>query len=108
MEKIFYGVISMISFCDEVEDIERYIKNYYIKNYEVLSKEDLLILVKVTLIILDMALVGYEKVLYLACCELEDKDSILFDLYDRLDTYYESKDRYEWKEHLLESVEADE
>ena len=49
-----------------------------------------------------------EKALYLACCELEDKDSILFDLYDRLDTYYESKDRYEWKKYLLESVNEDE
>lgn len=98
----------MISFCDEVEDIERYIKKYYIKNYEALSKEDLLILVKDTLIILDMALIGYEKALELACFELEGKDSILFDLYDRLDTYYESKDRHEWKEYLLESVKDDE
>ena len=111
MDKIFDGVVSMISFCDEVvsmKDIERYIKNYYIKNYEALSKEELLILVKDTLIVLNIALVGYEKVLYLACCELEDKDSILFDLYDRLDTYYESKDRHEWKEYLLESVKDDE
>lgn len=48
------------------------------------------------------------KAFELACCELEDKDSILFDLYDRLDTYYESKDRHEWKEYLLESVKDDE
>lgn len=45
-----------------------------------------------------------EKALELACKKLEDNDSILFDLYDRLDTYYESKDRHEWKEYLLESV----
>ena len=44
------------------------------------------------------------KAFELACKELEDKDSILFDLYDRLDTYYETKDRYEWKKYLLESV----
>lgn len=45
------------------------------------------------------------KAFELACKELEDKDSILFDLYDRLDTYYETKDRYEWKKYLLESIE---
>ena len=44
------------------------------------------------------------KAFELACKELEDKDSILFDLYDRLDDYYETKDRYEWKKYLLESV----
>lgn len=49
-----------------------------------------------------------KQVLMLACKELEDKDSILYDLYDRLDTYYETKDRYEWKKYLLESVKADE
>ena len=48
------------------------------------------------------------KIFNLACKELEDKDSILFDLYDRLDTYYESKDRHEWKEYLLESAKDDE
>lgn len=40
----------------------------------------------------------------LACKKLEDNDSILFDLYDRFDTYHPTHDRYEWKEHLLESV----
>lgn len=49
-----------------------------------------------------------EQALNLACKKLEDNDSILFDLYDRSDTYYDAKDRHEWKEHLLESVEADE
>lgn len=49
-----------------------------------------------------------EQALDIACKELEDKDSTLFDLYDRLDTYYESKDRHEWKEYLLESVKDDE
>ena len=44
----------------------------------------------------------------LACKELQDIDSTLFDLYDRLDTYYESKDKHEWKEYLLERVEEDE
>lgn len=49
-----------------------------------------------------------EQALDIACKELEDKDSTLFDLYDRLDTYYETKDRHEWKEYLLESVKDDE
>lgn len=48
------------------------------------------------------------KIFNLACKELEDKDSILFDLYDRLDTYYDTKDRYDWGLYLLESVKADE
>ena len=91
-----------------MREIEKLIENYYIKHYEDLSKDELLVMFKDTLIVLNIALVGYEKVLYLACCELEDKDSILFDLYDRLDTYYESKDRHEWKEYLLESVKDDE
>ena len=49
-----------------------------------------------------------EKAFELACKKLEDNDSILFDLYDRSDTYYDAKDRHEWKEHLLESVNGDE
>ena len=48
------------------------------------------------------------KIFNLACKELEDKDSILFDLYDRFDTYYDTKDRYDWGLYLLESVKADE
>ena len=91
-----------------MREIEKLIENYYIKHYEDLNKDELLVMFKDTLIVLNIALVGYEKVLYLACCELEDKDSILFDLYDRLDTNYESKDRHEWKEYLLESVKDDE
>lgn len=49
-----------------------------------------------------------EQALDLACEELEDLDSSLYDLYDSLDYYYETKDRYEWKEYLLESVKDDE
>lgn len=49
-----------------------------------------------------------EQALNLACRELEDLDSSLYDLYDSLDYYYETKDRYEWKEYLLESVKDDE
>ena len=49
-----------------------------------------------------------EQALNLACKELEDKDSTLFDLYDRLDTYYDTKDRYDWGLYLLESVNEDE
>ena len=48
------------------------------------------------------------KIFNLACKELEDKDSTLFDLYDRLDTYYDTKDRYDWGLYLLERVKADE
>lgn len=48
------------------------------------------------------------KIFNLACKELEDKDSTLFDLYDRLDIYYDTKDRYDWGLYLLESVKADE
>ena len=49
-----------------------------------------------------------ERAFELACKKLEDNDSILFDLYDRSDTYYDAKDRHEWKEYLLESVNDDE
>ena len=48
------------------------------------------------------------KAFELACKELEDMDSTLFDLYDRLDTYYETKDRHEWRRELLERAEEDE
>lgn len=48
------------------------------------------------------------KIFNLACKELEDKDSTLFDLYDRLDTYYDTKDRYDWGLYLLESVKDNE
>lgn len=48
------------------------------------------------------------KIFNLACKELEDKDSILFALYDRFDTYYDTKDRYDWGLYLLESVKEDE
>lgn len=49
-----------------------------------------------------------EQALDLACRELEDKDSMLYDLFDRLDTYYDTKDKHEWKNYLLESVNEDE
>ena len=48
------------------------------------------------------------KAFELACKELEDMDSTLFDLYERLDTQYETKDRYEWRRELLERAEEDE
>ena len=48
------------------------------------------------------------KAFELACKELQDIDSTLFDLYDRLDAYYETKDRYEWRRELLERAEEDE
>lgn len=48
-----------------------------------------------------------EEVVELACYELEDLDSTLYDLYDSLDYYYETKDRYEWKKELLERAEEE-
>ena len=48
------------------------------------------------------------KAFELACIELSDKDSILYDLYDRLDNYYETKDKHEWRMELLERAEEDE
>ena len=39
--------------------------------------------------------------------KLEDNDSILFDLYDRSDTYYDAKDRHEWKKEILERAEEE-
>ena len=45
------------------------------------------------------------KAFELACKELEDMDSTLFDLCDRLDAYHETKDRYEWRRELLERAE---
>lgn len=47
------------------------------------------------------------EALNIACEELEDKDSALFDLYDRLDTYYETKNRNEWKKEILERAEEE-
>ena len=47
------------------------------------------------------------EALNIACKELEDNDSILFDLYDRSDTYYDAKDRYEWKKEILERAEEE-
>ena len=49
-----------------------------------------------------------EHAFELACNELEDLDSTLYDLYDGLDYYYESKDRHEWRRELLERAEEDE
>lgn len=113
MEELFDGVVIM----EKIEQI--------IKKCELLTKEELLILIKDTLISLDMAQHDYEcayerlvnliqhaekinNAFELACKKLEDNDSTLYDLYDRLDTYYETKDRHEWKEYLLESIKEDE
>lgn len=48
-----------------------------------------------------------EQALDLACYELEDLDSTLYDLYDSLDYYYETKDRHEWKKEILERAEEE-
>lgn len=46
------------------------------------------------------------KAFELACFELEEKDYKLFDLYDLyIDTYYDNKDRHEWRRELLERAE---
>ena len=47
------------------------------------------------------------EALNIACEELEDLDSTLYDLYDSLDYYYETKDRHEWKKELLERAEEE-
>lgn len=47
------------------------------------------------------------EALNIACKELEDLDSTLYDLYDSLDYYYETKDRHEWKKELLERAEEE-
>lgn len=52
-----------------------------------------------------MSIEKLEKALIIACEELEDLDSTLYDLYDSLDYYYETKDRHEWKKELLERAE---
>ena len=47
----------------------------------------------------------YSTALDKACKELENQDSLLFDLYDRFDTYYPTSDRSEWRNRLIrESV----
>ena len=49
-----------------------------------------------------------EQALDLACEILDIADGILFDLYDRyLDTYYDTKDKHEWKKELLERAEEE-
>ena len=54
-------------------------------------------------------LVDIKKAFELACFELEEKDYKLFDLYDLyIDTYYENKDRLEWRRELLERAKEDE
>ena len=47
------------------------------------------------------------EALIIACKALEAKDNILFDLYDRLDYYYETKDRHEWEKELLERAKEE-
>ena len=47
------------------------------------------------------------EALIIACEELEDLDSTLYDLYGRLDYYYETKDRHEWKKEILERAEEE-
>lgn len=81
-----------------------------IKDYEKISKQvdDMLDRMYTQDTISQIKIERLEKALYLACCELEEKDSILYDLYDRYHTYHDIKDRYEWKKYLLESVNEDE
>ena len=97
MEKTFDGVVSMIDSFNKLADI-------CIKNKLGAETVDYLVDIKKALEEKEKL----EQALNLACRELEDKDSMLYDLFDRLDNYYETKDIFEWKEYFLESVEADE
>ena len=105
MEKIFYGVVSMNKYENAIDVVARYCSDYRIGIFpprnELHGELDTLneLIDKVMLM---------EQALYLACCELEEKDSILYELYDRYHTYHDIKDRYEWKKYLLESVNEDE
>lgn len=97
MEKNRLGVVSMIDSFNKLADI-------CIKNKLGAETVDYLVDIKKALEEKEKL----EQALNLACRELEDKDSMLYDLFDRLDNYYETKDIFEWKEYFLESVEADE
>lgn len=97
MAKIRLGVVSMTDSFKKLADI-------CIKNK--LGAETVDYLVDIKKALEEREMLG--KIFNLACKELEDKDSILFDLYDRLDTYYDTKDRYDWGRYLLESVKDDE
>ena len=94
MEKIFDGVVIMIDSFNKLADI-------CIKNKLGDETVDYLVDIKKALEEKEKL----EQALNLACRELEDKDSMLYDLFDRLDTYYDTKDKHEWKNYLLESVE---
>ena len=97
MEKIFDGVVIMEDSFEKLADI-------CIKNK--LGAETVEYLVDIKKALEEREILG--KIFNLACIELEDKDSTLFDLYDRLDTYYDTRDRYDWGLYLLESVKEDE
>lgn len=97
MEKIFDGVVIMIDSFNKLADI-------CIKNKLGAETVDYLVDIKKALEEKEKL----EQALNLACRELEDKDSMLYDLFDRLDTYYDTKDKHEWKNYLLESVNEDE
>ena len=97
MEKIFDGVVIMEDSFEKLADI-------CIKNK--LGAETVEYLVDIKKALEEREILG--KIFNLACIELEDKDSTLFDLYDRLDTYYDTRDRYDWGLYLLESVKDDE
>ena len=97
MEKIFDGVVIMEDSFEKLADI-------CIKNKLGAETVDYLVDIKKSLE--EREILG--KIFNLACIELEDKDSTLFDLYDRLDTYYDTRDRYDWGLYLLESVKEDE
>ena len=97
MVKIRFGVVSMIESFEKLTDI-------CIKNN--LGAETVDYLVDIKKALEERERLG--KIFNLACKELEDKDSTLYDLYDRLDAYYETKDRCEWRRELLERAEEDE
>ena len=99
MEKIFDGVINMKDIDEFMEYCNRLDHQGLINLIEGMYVEDIMEQARIDRL---------NKAFELACKELEDKDSILFDLYDRVDTYYPTSDRYEWRRELLERAEEDE
>ena len=97
MEKTFDGVVSMIDSLNKLAYI-------CYKNGLLTETVDYLVDIKKALEEKEKL----EQAFELACIELSDKDSTLYDLYDRLDAYYETKDRHETRRELLERAEEDE
>lgn len=100
MAKIRLGVVSM-------KDIDEFME--YCKG---LNHQGLINLIEGMYtqdIMNQMSIEKLEKALYIACFELEGKDSELFDLYNLyVDVQIDTKDRHEWKRELMDRAEEDE